>query len=387
MMRISRAAFTVILTAAVMIGAALGSAASLSTLRVSGQEFVDDQSTLLERLYQDVNPSVVALDVRVPADSASLELLPTDPNDEGQPNVRASGSGFVYDTQGHIVTNAHVVEDAKSISVLFSDGTVIPAERVGFDSDSDLAVIKVDASKLTLPRPLTLADSEQVVVGQRAVAFGNPFDLPGTMTEGIVSATDRSLLGRLVGESSYRIPQVIQTDAAINPGNSGGPLVNFKGEVIGVNTAIWSRVRQSSGVGFAVPSNLIRIVADQIIASGKAVHSYLGITGRSLTVLINEALGLDPQFKGVLVQGVVDGGPADKAGLKAGSREATIDEIPVVLGGDIILAVDDVQVRYFDDLLAYLFTKTRPQQEVALKIYRGGDTITVKVTLGTRPTD
>lgn len=386
MLRLSRLGFTVILVFTLAFGVVIGSVANSTSLRVQGQPSVDQQSIILQKLYKQVNPSVVSFDVRLPADADNLDLLPTEP-DENAPdqNVRASGSGFIYDDKGHIITNAHVVENARSIRVNFADGTSVSAEVVGSDVDSDLAVVKIDTSKVTLPPALVLGDSDALEVGQRAIAIGNPFNNPGTMTEGIVSALGRSLFGRRVGESQFRIPQVIQTDAAINPGNSGGPLLNVDGEVIGVNTAIWSRVRQSSGVGYAVPANIIRKVAASIIAMGKAEHSYLGIRGRSLTVEINEKLGIDAKTKGVLVERVDGRTPASSAGMRAGNKRVIVDEVEVTVGGDIIIGVDEVAINSFDDLLGYLFVKTSPGQDVTMVVLRNGERLEIKVTLGVRP--
>jgi S1-C subfamily serine protease len=385
MVRISRLGLALILVATLSFGAVAGTVINSSLLRLQAQDSADQQSVLLQNLYKQVNPSVVSIDVRIPAGAANLELLPTEPDDQNAPLVRAAGSGFVYDDKGHIVTNAHVVESAEKITVNFADGTSIAAKTIGADPDADLAVIEIDASKVDLPRSLVLADSDTLEVGQRAIAIGNPFNNPGTMTQGIVSALGRSLFGRQIGTSQFRIPQVIQTDAAINPGNSGGPLLNANGEVIGINTAIWSQVRQSSGVGYAVPSNIIRNVADEIIATGKAEHSYLGISGSSLTVEINEEMGLDTKFKGVLIQQVSPRTPASEAGLKAGTKTITIDEIDVTVGGDIIVGIDNIEITKFDDLLGYLFVKTKPGQTVTLKVLRGGETIEVPVTLTSRP--
>lgn len=392
MLRITRIGLMAGFTLTLAAGLALGAFAQPAVFTVKGQPGAPDvQTVILQDLYKRINPSVVTLEVQIPTTSPNLDLLPNENEDNNnqqpQPNVRASGSGFIWNDQGYIVTNAHVVEDAVKITVIFEDATTITADLIGADRDSDLAVIKVDATKVTLPPALELADSDKVAVGERAVAFGSPFELPGTMTEGIISAVDRSLLGRRVGTSSYRIPRVLQTDAAINPGNSGGPLVNVNGQVLGVNTAIWSRVRQSSGVGFAVPSNLIKRVVPELIETGKIAHSYLGITGGNVTVAINEAMKIDPKTKGVLVREVAAGGPAAKAGVKAGDQEVTIDDIPIMLGGDIIVKVDDVDVRFFDDLLAYLFFNTKPGQDVTLTVIRGSETKTITVTLGTRPTD
>jgi serine protease Do len=390
--RANRIGLTVLMTAVLCFGLLLGSVLSAAPLRVMGQTAVDDQTVLLQRLYQEVNPSVVNILVRLPADASNPDLLPL-PNVPQNPNsqppfAQAEGSGFVYDADGYLVTNAHVVQDASRITVTFADDTTLIAEVVGIDPDSDIAVIKVDPSKLPGKLvPLPLADSDKLTVGERAIAIGNPFGLNGTMTHGIISALGRSLDGqRNTGsDSRYLIPQVIQTDAAINPGNSGGPLLNAKGEVIGVNTAIESRVRQSSGVGFAVPANIVKKMADALIKDGKVAHSYLGILGGTLTLDVNELMGLDPNFHGVLVRDVVSGSPGAKAGIKPSTTEKDLDGTKVMVGGDVIVAVDNIPVRRFEDLLAYLFVKTDPGQTITLTVYRAGEKVDVKVTLGERP--
>ncbi len=382
MVRFSRAGLSALIIVTLIFGVLLGSILSGAPARVQGQDFVDDETSLLQRVYAQVNPSVVALEVRVPADAQMRSLMPfIDPSLPTEPRFRlAQGSGFLYDKNGHVVTNNHVVEQADRVTVIFSDGLRLPATIVGTAPDADIAVVKVDPTQIAELTPLTLADSDQVRVGERAIAMGNPFGLNNTMTQGIVSA-----IGRSLRQQQFSIPQIIQTDAAINPGNSGGPLLNNRGEVIGVNTAIRSNVEQSAGIGFAVPSNIVKLMADQLIATGKVEHSYLGITGTTLTSNIAEALGLDLRLTGVLVNSIVTGGPASTAGLRGATREQSIDGEPVPVGGDIITEIDGMKIRVFEDLLGYLFTRTKPGDEVTLTILRNGETIQVKVRLAPRP--
>jgi S1-C subfamily serine protease len=343
--------------------------------------------TLIE-LYKKVIPSVVTVFVTVPNDAGTNEgqtPTPEFPFDDGTPFSRGNGSGFIFDTEGHIITNAHVVMDVGSrgrVSVTFSDDLIVPAKIVGFDKDGDIAVIKVETSKSRLI-PLPLADSDQLQIGQRVVALGNPFSLyPGTMTEGIISAVNRRFDSELV---DYQIPGMIQTDAAINPGNSGGPLVDMAGRVVGINTAIESRVRQSSGVGFAVPSNQIARFAPRLIKDGVVKHAYLGVRGGDLTSELNELIGLPAEQQGVLVSEVVAGGPADKGGLKGATDTKKLDGLDIDIGGDIILSIDGVPTRKFEQLLSYLFTKKDPGDTVTLKVLRDGKEIELQVTLDERP--
>lgn len=382
MVRLNRAMFTALVVSALLLGMVLGNFIAIVPNRVQGQDFVDDETLLLQRIYEQVNPSVVALEVRVPADTSLRSIMPfIDPSLPTEPRFRiAQGSGFLYDRNGHIVTNNHVVEMADRVTVIFADGLRLPARIVGTAPDADIAVVKVDPAQIADLQPLQLADSDQVRVGERAIAIGNPFGLNNTMTLGIVSAVGRSLR-----QQQFSIPQIIQTDAAINPGNSGGPLFNYRGEVIGVNTAIRSNVEQSAGVGFAVPSNIVRLMADQLIATGKVEHSYLGITGTTLTSDIAEALGLDMRTTGVLVSSVVTGGPAAAAGLRGATRELSVDGEPVPVGGDIITEIDGMQIKVFEDLLGYLFTRTKPGDEVTLTILRNGERMQVTVVLAPRP--
>ena len=282
------------------------------------------------------------------------------------------GSGFVYDNQGHIITNNHVVEGGRQIVVAFADGRQEAAQLIGTDPDSDLAVIKVDmpASELS---PIPIADSDQLKVGQIVIAIGNPFGLSGTMTTGIISSLDREL----EGGNRYLIPDVIQTDAAINPGNSGGPLLDLQGRVIGVNSAIRSASNSSAGVGFAVPANIVQAVAPQIIANGTVSHPWLGISGGGITPNAAEQLGLSEGTTGVIISTVVASGPAAEAGLRGGNAQG--------LGGDIITAIDGQSVQAVEDLLGYLVQHTTVGQTVTLDVIRNGDPITIPLTLGARP--
>ena len=348
----------------------------------------------LTSIYEQVNPSVVNIRV-VGAESAVVSLPEGMPSIPGLPEVPQSqepysqslGSGFVWDKQGYIITNNHVVEGAQKIEVTFSNDTVVNAELVGNDPDSDLAVIKVDLSPDEL-QPIQIADSDLVRVGQLAIAIGNPFGLEGTMTVGIVSALGRSLPASedLTGGPVYSIPDVIQTDAPINPGNSGGVLINASGEVIGVTSAIESPVRANAGIGFVIPASIVERVVPQLIENGTFAHPYLGITGISLYPDLAESMDLDKDQKGALVAGVVQDGPADKAGLRGSDRQETIDGIDMAVGGDVILAIDGNPVNDMDDLIAYLSENTAVDQEVTLRVLRDGKEVEINVTLEARPT-
>jgi len=289
-----------------------------------------------------------------------------------------TGSGFVYDTEGRIVTNYHVIEGASSITVTFINGTIVPAIVVGTDPYSDLAVIDVDAPAALLA-PLQLGDSSALKVGEAVLAIGNPYGLADTLTTGIVSALGREM----DSESGYPIVDVIQTDAAINPGNSGGPLLNMDGEVIGINTAIASST--STGIGFAVPSDTITREIDSLIETGTYAQVYLGIQGVDVTPSIVSALDLPTGTYGTLVTSVTRGSPADKAGLEGGSTYRVIDGSYIPVGGDVITAIDGERVTSIYDLILYMQRNNRPGDIVTLTIIRDGATKTLDVTLGTRP--
>ncbi len=376
-------------TLTLMLGIGIGYGLFGTTQTAHSQSITtDSESQLFHTIYQRTNPSVVSINVRLPGASTgngnggqNSPFSPNGPNGNGNGTQYAAGSGFVYDTAGHIVTNAHVVDGADQIEVTFSDGTMMHAKTVGIDIDSDIAVIQVTGDSSKYPA-LAIADSDALQVGDRAIAIGNPFENAGTMTQGIVSGLHRLVDGL---NGNYSIPDVIQTDAAINPGNSGGPLLNADGLVIGVNEQIASNVRQSSGVSFSIPSNLVKQVADGLIKDGKYEHTYLGIAGGTVTLDVIDTLKLPDNTHGAFITQVQTGSPAAQAGLKAGTRKATLQGVSTVLGGDIIIAVDGHPVRQFEDLTAYLFEHTHVGQMITLTIVRGGQQQDVQVTLAARP--
>jgi serine protease Do len=344
-----------------------------------------------QNVYSAVNPSVVTIQISAPASASSRNFgFGGQGNGSGSGSQQvvptAEGSGFVWDMNGHIVTNNHVVEGASVISVTFADGKTATAKLTGTDPNSDLAVIQVnvDASEL---HPVNVGDSTKVVVGQMVVAIGNPFGLGNTMTTGIVSAISRSIQAGSSnsansGAPTFSIPDVIQTDAAINPGNSGGVLVDLNGLVIGVPSQIESASGSNSGVGFAIPSAVLKKVVPSLIQSGSASHSYLGISGTTLTADINNTLKLPADTKGVLVVDVVANGPAAKAGVAGSQMDANGNPTSA---GDVITAVDGKTVTRFEDLVSYLFNNTQPGQVVTLTVLRDGKQFQAKVTLGTQP--
>ena len=346
------------------------------------------EEQLLVNIYERVGPSVVSIQAVMTTTDVQHPPLP-----EGMPTPEmpqmpfqqlGEGSGFVMDTLGHIMTNNHVVEGTSELLVSFYDGTTVPATIVGTDPDSDLAVIKVDVPAESL-RPVNWGNSDQVKVGQRAIAIGNPFGYENTLTTGIISGLSRSL----PASSGYRIPEIIQTDAAINPGNSGGPLLNSQGEVIGVNTAIVPSFnllgeRSFLGVGFAVPSNLAQRVMPVLIAKGTYDHPWLGFWGTDVVPQIAAAMNL-PEATGALVLEVIQDGPAGQAGLRGGTLEVEILGRPVTIGGDVIIRIANTDVHRFDDILVYLSREGEVGQQADLTIIRDGKSQTLTVTLGKRP--
>ncbi|BAJ64611.1 S1C family serine protease [Anaerolinea thermophila] len=337
---------------------------------VSVPDLVSHQDRLVA-LYEQVNPGVVSLQVLTETGGSQ-------------------GSGFVYDREGHIITNFHVVDGATDLEVDFPSGIKVRGEVIGTDPDSDLAVVKVNVPPEEL-HPLPLGSGEAVKVGQTVVAIGNPFGLSSTMTLGIVSAKGRTL------ESLREAPQggffstggLIQTDAAINPGNSGGPLLNLNGEVIGVNRAIRTTTMTAlgeptnSGIGFAVNVDIVARVVPELIKNGKYDYPYLGVSSQEeITLMMQEALGL-PRATGAYVLEVRPNSPAARAGLRAGTRSSSIPGLPA--GGDLIIAVDGRPVRVFGDLLSYLMIYKRPGDTIVLTILRDNKEMEVTVTLDKRP--
>lgn len=351
----------------------------------------------LEATYAQVNPSVVNIRVVIKNEASSLlSEIPSfpffnqpAPQEPQEYYSQGMGSGFVWDQQGHIVTNNHVVDGADKIEVTFYDGTVREATLIGSDPDSDLAVVQVDDMPAQSLHPVELTDSTQVKVGELAIAIGNPFGLQGTMTVGIVSAIGRSLPveSDLAQGSSYTIPDIIQTDAPINPGNSGGVLVDETGRVMGVTSAIASPVRASAGIGFVIPSAIVQKVVPTLITKGHYEHPWLGISGTSLTPDMAAAMGLDKDQQGALVVEVVAGSPADKAGLQGSGRTLELDGRSLRVGGDVITHIDGHVIRSFDDLVAVLTAQTEVGQQVKLSILREGHERNVTLTLAPRPTN
>jgi serine protease Do len=356
-------------------------------------DLLPDES-LLASLYQRVNPSVV--NIRVVKQGTGLEgmqNLPQMPNQPGpgqppggpqMPNPypqQGEGSGFVWDSEGHIVTNNHVVEGAQSIEVTFADDTRLDASLVGSDPHSDLAVLKIDPAGLAL-RPVELGDSDALYVGQFAIAIGNPFGQVGTMTRGIISALGRAFRA---STSQFSITEMIQTDAAINPGNSGGPLLDSKGRVVGINTLILSQSGSSAGVGFSIPINTAKKVVPSLINTGKYDYAYLGVVGTDLMPSIDRAMNLPTRTRGALLTEVSPGAPAAAAGLRGGSQQIEVNGMPANVGGDVIIAVDGKPVNKMADMLDFLAKQSVPGQTIVLTILRDGQQMNVSVTLGTRP--
>ena len=326
----------------------------------------DTQEQIVIDIYRRVSPGVVYIEA----------LNGAEPEDGG------SGSGFVYDEQGHIVTNEHVIRGADQIRVYFSDDTIAEATVLGSDSDADLAVLQVDVPGEILS-PLPLGSSTGLQVGQLAIAIGNPYGYERTLTVGHISG-----LGRVLQqESRFSLAEVIQTDAAINPGNSGGPLLDSRGTVIGVNAYYRpsSPIGGSVGIGFAIPVDEVSAVVPALISEGRYRHPWLGINGYTIRPELVDALDLPVQH-GALIAGVVEGGPSERAGLRGGSREVDVESYgePVPAGGDIVVAIDDVAVGGMDDIITYL-QRTRVGQTVTLTVIRDGEQIAIEVVLGERP--
>ncbi len=335
------------------------------------------QEDILTSLYQRVNPGVVAIRVLSEEAGGSSSL----------------GSGFVIDADGYIITNFHVVRSASQLEIDFPSGFKTRGEIIGTDADSDIAVLKVDVPAEEL-YPVPLGDSDSLLVGQTVVAIGNPHGLDGTMTTGVVSSLGRtlpSLHEAPGGNSYYTAGGIIQTDAAINPGNSGGPLLNLSGEVIGVNVAIQSSSFNdngqpvNSGIGFTIPINIVKRVVPHLITDGFYNYPFIGISSPpdgDLSLSQQEALGLS-QSTGVYIIEVSPNSPASRAGLEGGNQDSGIPFLPS--GGDLIIGIDDNEVRNFNDLISYLILHTSPGDTVVLTVLRGDAQIEIDLTLAERP--
>jgi 2-alkenal reductase len=290
------------------------------------------------------------------------------------------GSGFFIDNLGHIVTNNHVASAAPNLLVTLADERTVPANIIGLDVGSDLAVLQVALP----PGDFTVAelgDSSALQVGQRAIAIGNPFGLERTVTVGVISSLGRTLPR---DDSQFQIAQVIQTDAAINPGNSGGPLLDSSGRVIGVNTAIRSLTGVNSGVGFAIPVDVVKRVAPELIARGRYLHPWIGLSGTTISSEMVEAMDL-PVANGALIFDVTPDGPAQKAGLRGGTRTVTVSQQAMVAGGDIVVAIGGLPVKRFDDIVNYLAVFASVGDTVTLTVVRDGQQLDVDVVLADRP--
>lgn len=353
--------------------------------KLDANAIVAAQEQVMVNIYQNLLPSIVHIRVSTKLDTDSSFPsdprlpLPQDPRDFFQ---QGEGSGFVWDDEGHIVTNNHVIQGAERVIVTFTDRVQIEAKVIGTDPDSDLAVLKLEEPKEG-SKPVTLGDSDSLQVGQLAVAIGNPFGQQFTMTSGIVSA-----LGRTISSSNsvFSIPEVVQTDAPINPGNSGGPLLDRLGRVIGINTQIISRSGVSSGVGFSVPINIAKRVIPALIEDGHYDYSWLGITGSSLRSEIATHMDLPKNTEGALIIQVSQDSPAEKAGFVGSDETFTIDGIEFPSGGDVIVGIDGTTINQMGDLIAYLVSNTQPGDKVVMEVIRGGQGhIELDVTLGKRP--
>ena len=355
-----------------------------------GGELVDSSANVTTNAVQITRNNSLTLEDLFNETQQSVVQVSGTATDNNMFSGLTLGSGFVYDNSGHIVTNYHVVAGDDDISITFIDGTVYRTRLVGTDQYSDLAVLHVEDDVPTDKlKPLPLGNSSSLRVGQEVVAIGNPFGLSGSMTEGIVSGLNRLIpvyqdpLSN-VAAPAYSIPDVIQTDAAINPGNSGGPLLDMEGEVIGINSAIFSTTGGFAGIGFAIPSDTIAQVVPSLIATGSYQHPWLGVSGIDMTPEIAETIGLG-EPRGFLVIEAAPGGPADSAGVQGGDTPAQLDGREIPLGGDVILAINDKDIRKIDDVLGYLQQATKVGETVTLTVWRDGQIIQIDVTLGPRP--
>jgi len=325
-------------------------------------------------VFENAGPGVVNITNRSISYDFFMNVIPQE----------GSGSGFVYDQRGHIVTNFHVVEGADQLFVTFPEGTVVSATPVGVDPSNDLAVLKVEVSPDRL-HVVPLGDSEDLQVGRFLVAIGNPFGLDNTLTTGVVSS-----LGRIIQSPTGRfIGEIIQTDAAINPGNSGGPLLDLDGNIVGVNSMIYSPSRASAGIGFAIPINTVKRVVPELISQGRYRHPWLGVelwaVSPAYAQALNQAGVSIPQEGGLLITSVVPRGPADRAGLRSGQRVLRLANVQIPVGGDVMNTIDGESVRSAQDLNVLLETRKRVGETVTVGLLRDGRAMNIDVVLGERP--
>jgi S1-C subfamily serine protease len=383
-----------LLVTVIVIAVAAAAMAALSTNSFPTLAFAQQQQQTssssssfasLPDVFSRVENSVVQITSRVsnPNEMVIINGVPA------TGKSTALGSGFVYDNKGHIVTNNHVVNGASRADVSFTDGNTYPAKVIAKDPYSDLSILQITGNfSEENVKPLPLANSSAVRPGEQVIAIGNPFGLSGTITTGIVSAKGRLLPDP---DTGFSIPDTIQTDAAINPGNSGGPLLNTQGQVIGMNTAIFSRTGSYSGVGFAIPSDTIAKEVPLLIKNGSYAHPWLGIAGGKITPELTNATGLPANYKGVLVASVQPGSPADKAGLKgldqnnAGEDDNTIITSTNATTGDIITAVDGHPVKQIDDIINYIESQKNVGDNIKLTVNRSGKIADLTATLQARP--
>ena len=364
------------------------------SVELDADSVVAAYESVIGDVHESVLPSVVSVFVlnRVEI-SGSLPGFPsplpfgqsTPPGGGSQQEFfyrNGQGSGFVWDDEGHIVTNRHVVIDAERIRVVFSDGSNSDAEVVGLDEDSDLAVIKIDKDAELLT-PVTLGDSNEVRVGQLAITIGNPFGQDFSTTTGIVSAIGRTIR---TGDSHFSLPKVIQTDAPMNPGNSGGPLLDRQGRVIGIDAQIITRSGANTGIGFAIPVNIAKQVVPELISHGSFTYSWLGIRGSTIGSEAVELMGAPDGTRGAQIIALAEGGPAQKAGLFGSSKSERTDDGNIRYGGDVITAVDGHAIEGMNELIIHLLENTRPDDVVTVTVVRdGGETALIEVTLEARP--
>jgi len=318
----------------------------------------------LIEIFEKAEPGVVRVNIQ---------------RNQTEEGVGGVGSGFVFDKQGHIITNAHVVKDATKTVVTFLDGRQYNAQIIGVDEYTDIGVIKVNAD-LKLLNPLSLGDSSNLQVGEPITAIGNPFGLSGSMTSGIISQ-----MGRLLpSDSGFQIPDVIQTDAAINPGNSGGPLLNMRGEIVGINTAIQSTTGEFTGVGFAIPSQTVAKIVPTLISDGEYKHPWIGISGTDIDLEMANVMGLENTV-GFLIITVVEDSPASDAGLIGSNKMIQVEGREYSIGGDVIMSVDGIDVRKIDDILIHLQRGKAVGDEMILEILRDDRTTNVTIVLQERP--